>query len=189
MCKTNSTVTNFVVQHNQPVYVSISPCSWMNKKYGLQIRLSLQPNAVNAASIFDLNKSINATTIKLEELVKCAAAQAQRWLDANGIDPIKKAAKAWQAANEARERAMEAENKIHAKREVARLKDKQAKGFTHRLSAWVHPEDGSDYHVEAFKKGPVPFSFINKVLEKSVIKDDYCITVLVDDIKTNEAMV
>lgn len=37
-----------------PVYVSVSPCSVMYPRYGLQIGISVVDNASNAESIFDV---------------------------------------------------------------------------------------------------------------------------------------
>ena len=51
-------------------------------------------------------------------------------------------------------------------------------GYTHKLTAWIHPPRGDDYSIVTFKKGNFTDMDIANALRKSTVKDDYTVKVL-----------
>lgn len=140
---------NVIIHKGVKVYAEISPCCFMHKGYGLQVRVSLSKQAENAACEFLVDKKQQPTGPAALELVLTFLAN-------NGLAKL--------TANVARWNKIDAEfrakEKIYAAAEARRQKLLDAKmrlkGFTHRLLAWVHA-GGDDQQLEVFYKGkPTP---------------------------------
>ena len=173
------TASKFTIDHaGTTVHCSISPCSWMHVGYGLQVQISLVPNAANAESVFTVNKSVEATVPPLSQLVTLGTAHARHWLKINGLAPLISARDTWaaKAAGYAIERAkgQEAADKAQA----AKLAKYKAEGFTHHIVGWIHPRAGDDRMVEAFSKGEPSTVSIRQVLRGCTMKTDYNVTTL-----------
>jgi hypothetical protein len=167
------------IDHNgEQVFFSVSPCSWMYANYGLQVQLSLTENAVNAESEFILDKTFEAMKKPMQELDSAAKDVAEKWLAENGTALLHERVTTWRA------RAAEFEAKMQkdAKREAAAQKrsDKshKAKGFTHRVNAWIHRAQGDDFERVAYVIGDPGKAEIAKIIRSSTVKDDYVVTVL-----------
>jgi len=64
-------------------------------------------------------------------------------------------------------------------RKVAKEEQKMRKeGYTHRLTAWIHPPRGDDYSIVTYKKGNFTDMDIANALRKSTVKDDYTVKAL-----------
>lgn len=156
------------------VYVEISPCSWIYQGYGLQVKLALYLNAPNAASVFTIDRSFEACGATSGDLRSAARALATDWLRVNGCGPLREAKARWEKVQADFKREAE-EREAKLKKEIAKAK---AEGFTHRLSAWVHPTHGDDEYVELWFKGAPGSADIARVLRNSVVKTDYSVTEL-----------
>lgn len=163
---------------NVTVHVSISPCSWMYPNYGLQIQLSLAPNACNAASRFANDKTLNAYNTKGQALVEMAQACAARWLAEHGTQPLRQAEADWAEALAGFEIENARSEEKRKKKEAASIAKRKAEGYTHRFIAVIHPKSGDDYMIEAFVQGAPTDVQITKLLAKSVVKNDYRVDVL-----------
>jgi hypothetical protein len=169
---------HFIEHDGEKVYWEVSPCSWMYKHYGMQIQLSLKPNAVNAASEFVNDKSIKGCDeMKAAERNKLGRELAQKWLTAHGTKPLHAAQQRWDkvdAEYDAKMKKSEAGRKVKQQKQDDQQK---AKGFTHRLDGWLHV-NGDDRQVQAYFKGEPKKADIDAVMKKSAVKDDYKLTKL-----------
>jgi hypothetical protein len=160
------------------MFFSVSPCSWMYPNYGLQVQLSLAENAVNAESEFILDKAFDAMKKPMPELEAVAKDMAEKWLSENGTAILHDNVTSWRA----RAAEFKAEMEKDAKRDLAaqkrRDKSHKAKGFTHRVNAWIHPDQGDDFERIAYVVGKPEKADIAKILSSSTVKDDYVVTEL-----------
>lgn len=76
--------------------------------------------------------------------------------------------------------ALTKENELVQKRIERMDKQHKAKGYTHRVTAWVHPENGSDVNIDFWtKKEPTQAEVAQTLKEQgSVVLDDYIIVAL-----------
>ena len=56
-----------------------------------------------------------------------------------------------------------------------RDKRMKAKGYTHKITAWIHPPTGSDYCIDHYIQRKPTKAEIAKLLIKSEIKDDFAV--------------
>jgi hypothetical protein len=171
--------TDNTINHNgEQVFFSVSPCSWMNKGYGLQVQVSLKQNAVNAESEFIIDKGIEASSKPKQELEAAAKIMVEKWLAENGTSILHDSIAKWQVAKAEFARDIAAENERAAAQQKKDDKKYKAKGYTHRLDAWIHSDDGDDYQTTSYFAGEPQKAQIDKILRKSAVKDDYAITEL-----------
>jgi hypothetical protein len=156
---------NATISHRgRKIFVTVNPCSWGYPGYGLSISIASKPGA---AVVTDVNKKVAPMWMTKEAMLEEAKRQALRWLNANGVEKLDD-----QVAKRAKPLAEE-------EAEAKRLASLRKKGYTHILSAWIHPPHGDDYHVEAYFVGAPTKHQIRRILSKSVVKTDYttkCIT-------------
>lgn len=167
------------IDHNgEQVFFSVSPCSWMYPKYGLQVGISLTENAVNAESEFILDKGFNAMDKPMQDLDLAAKAMVEKWLTENGTAVLRERVVEWQASNAQFAKEMEQEEKRMAAEQKRSDQRHKAKGYTHRVNAFFHPEHGDDYMTVAYVVGKPDKAQIDKILRSSTVKDDYTVTEL-----------
>lgn len=155
----------------------ISPCVWMYPGYPLQLTVKID-GATDNTIVSDSSTGINfqsATpeamqalieTVKVCECSKCKSptftvlcqrCQREdfdaRWAEEEALEQVK---------------------------EAKRLQQAKVEGYTHRVIAWIHPEDGDDRMVEILFKGAPTAKGIKAQLHRlgSVVDDDYQITEL-----------
>lgn len=158
------------------VYFEVSPCSWMNVGYGLQVKISSKEKpACNAESIFINDKTVSGISEMPEETRDEYARHAViEYLKANGIAPLDAAVTNWAAAQA---KYAEEDKKIAA-REVQEAAKRKAEGYTHKVELWIHPRNGSDYQRAYFVKGEPSKTWIAGKLRLSVRKDDFSVTAI-----------
>lgn len=174
------TLPPVVISHQSNlVYVQVSPCSWMNRGYGLQIGLSLVPNAPGIATAFTLNKEIKATELTDAELQSQALALATYFLATpDGYAQVVEAQKAY-AAWRAEAAAHEAEvNAAAALADKAWREKMKAQGFTDCIDYVIHPKNGDDQVCRAAIRGALTPALIKALLRGSVVKTDYRVSPL-----------
>lgn len=168
--------TQQVKVDDKTVYIKVSPCSWLNKGYGLQIGLSLRENAANIGTVFDVDRSVDATTVAKQDLLPLALTQAQRWVGENGLDRLQTAFK-----NEAdlykKWDEMERQRLINDMRRYTKAKND---GYTHVMTASIHPKSGNDKIVEVLSVGAPDAETIKRTLRYSVVKNDYRVALISD---------
>jgi hypothetical protein len=168
---------NIITHNGETVTFEVSPCSWMYKHYGLQVRVSLEGDNCNAVSEFLLDKGYEATAMTKDEMATSAKAMVEDWLAKNGTDPLHSRLESWKKAKAAFEADIEKTNKRHATASARRDKRYKAKGFTHRVNAIIHGE-GDDYETVAYFAGTPNDAQIAKLLRESAVKNDYVVTEL-----------
>ena len=150
------------------VFYEISPCSWMDADYGLQVRFSLSERAANAASAFVCRKDLAVTAAN-------ATKMAEEFLAQGGLEKLHRAVAQW----DQHKTELRAEARAARAEDVARVAKMRADGFTHRVVAWIHPAaGGSDRPVELYTRGRPSFRRIRTLLAESEVKNDYRIEAL-----------
>lgn len=168
------------INHNgEQVYFSVSPCSWMNKGYGLQVQISLKEHAVNAESEFIHDKGIEATDKPKQELDDAAKVIVQKWLADNGTALLHEHVDKWKAAKAQFDAEFAEEDARFTAQQKEDDKKHKAKGYTHRVDAWIHPaQGGDDYQTTTYFVGEPKKADIAALLRSSEVKDDYSVTKL-----------
>lgn len=178
--KAMSQETSNIIEHNgEKVFFEVSPCSWMNKGYGLQVQISVKANPVNAESEFIRDKAIEATERTKQELEDAAKVMVTEWLGANGTALLHDNVAKWQAARAEFARDLQKEEERFAAKQAKDDKKYKAKGYTHRVDAVIHPTSGGDdYMTSTYYAGKPTEKDIAKLLRSSEVKDDYKVTEL-----------
>ena len=154
------------------IYMRISPCSWMYKNYGLQIGLSLTPDACNAETIFVNRKGIDCESMPRAEMRVLAQAMADQWEAVNGESTLQ--SKVIESRAESARFALEwaKEEKKEAAARQRRVAKYRKQGYTHRLAGWIHPQSGDDYPVEFYTVGAPD---VARLLARCTVKTDFTI--------------
>lgn len=151
------------------VYGTVSPCCWMHKGYGLQYQLTLREKGCNGESEFIHEKSMDVADRKKGFITVVASAHAVTWLGEHGLKPLQDRLAHFDKVMADLKKESDKELKAIEKRDAAY----KAKGYTHKVSAWIHPRSGDDYQVDAYVKGEPTKADIAELLKKSVVKNDY----------------
>ena len=139
--------------------------------------MSLVRLAFAAESVFALDKEITGLDqVPLRDLQVLAAKQVMRYLSTNGIADLEAIATEWTKVREDAAGAMAAYAAAERARAESMAAKMKAKGYTHRVSGWIHPTEGDDYPFEGFTVGTPSPVFIGKLLAKSEVKNDYVVT-------------
>jgi hypothetical protein len=172
--------TNNTINHNgEQVFFSVSPCSWMYKHYGLQVKISLKEHAVNAECEFILDKGIDATDKPKQELDDAAKVMVEKWLGENGTTLLHEHVAKWKAAKAKFDAEFAEEDARFAEQQKKDDKKHKAKGYTHRVDAWIHPtQGGDDYQTTTYFVGEPKKADIARLLRSSEVKNDYSVTAL-----------
>lgn len=161
----------------------VAPCSWMYPGHGLQVQVAIENGGdvcIHEPSI-PFEEATEAVMFKLFDqvkLVKCSKCGG------TAFDPIvcktNRAGQCEACFLTDLKKKFDKENEKEVKR-MARLDSKRKEeGFTHRIDAWIHPENGSDYPMSMWVKGKPTKKLIQEELrkKKSCVLDDYTITAL-----------
>lgn len=54
----------------------------------------------------------------------------------------------------------------------------RAKGYTHRVTGWIHPDAGDDKMIDVYVMGKPTPAILRDIFRRSVVKNDYAITKL-----------
>ncbi len=160
------------------VNISISPCSWMDEYYGLQLKCTLLSTneTIYIISKIKYNEATDedfdnlCTTLYLDTPCKCGnnRLRSSKMISTNRGDLCEKCF----IEKLDKEFAIEAEEE---KKEIeAQDKKMKQKGFNYKVTAWIHG-NGDDQCVEIYYKTEPTTADIKKALKQSVVKDDYTI--------------
>lgn len=163
---------------------SVSPCVWMYPNYPLQVcidmsgggRAFLQRKDRNWESTTEADVIGLAESIRLKPCSRCGKpAYDPDVVDTNRAGLCEHCFMTDLNAEFEKEQKKEA---AKVRRQDARMKKK---GFTHRVTAWVHPARGSDYQVDLYFNQPPSKAMIAAELKKagSVVLDDHAPPVVI----------
>ena len=162
----------------ETVFYEVSPCSWMYKGYGLQVRISMKERAVNAESEFLLDKTTDAHGVAPDKLEAKAALTVAEWLKTNGTKPLHESVAKWARISAEFEQKFADEEKKTAERIKRTDARRKREGYTHKLDAWIHPARGEDFMITVYGKQLFTKEDIADQLRASTVKNDYAITEL-----------
>jgi hypothetical protein len=176
--------TKHWVEQGHSFTAEISPCSWMDPDYGLQVGIAIDGDHSNGGMRFSRSK---------KPFAKCTVADFEALLVNIEVRPCPRCATGVRlvgsrddtdlcercflqdldrsfAALLAREQAGEAIADRRAR----------ARGYTHKVSAWVHPHAGDDYQIVFYSTGEPSAATAHAQLrkERSVRLDDYTVQAL-----------
>lgn len=161
----------------------VSPCSWMYPMYGFQISVTMSDSGGKAyvhekelafadATVGDMRRLLE--TIGVISCVKCGKPA----FDPNTLktNREKKCERCFMGA-------LNAELEKEREKEVRRMAENDAKykkqGYTHRVDAWLHRNDGDDVAVSYYMKDPTDAQIRAKLRKaRSAVLDDYKIVQL-----------
>lgn len=165
---------------------SISPCCWMNDGYGLQIRIDFQ--AEHGGSAYLHNKKLKFSEATEQDmidmcnqvkLVPCKTCGKPAF-DPSVVD-TNRDGECEACFMAALTKEYEASRKKEAAALARRDRNRAKQGYTHRVTAWVHPsKGGDDYMVDIYSLGKPSKALITSELRKmgSRVLDDYTIVEL-----------
>lgn len=169
--------------HEHKLTVETSPCCWMHPNYGIQVQYRAEDGRSWGYAHAPNEPEAKATKEFVQELLearlkpnKCETCQTPHLFDKNG-NRGKQCEKCFmKGVTAAYHKALAKENAKIAKREAKLKKD----GFTHRVTAWIHPEHGDDRQVDFYTKGEPTTNEIQAELKKakSQVLTDYTVTAL-----------
>lgn len=165
-----SKTENVYTYRGVPVYWSVDPCSWMYAGYGCQVSISLVPNPSHLERHTLHDKSVAG--LPRTGLEAHGFAMVRQWAKAKNIAWLRDIVEERKASAEQARKEYMAEQIAHEAMQDAKYK---AKGYTHRVDAWVHSNDGDDSLVTMYSVGEPTQAAINKLLRKSVVKHDYAV--------------
>jgi len=84
----------------ETVYYNISPVSFQNRTYGLQVQIALRPRAVNAESEFVRDQSVNVYGKNAESADDAAIKVVFKYLNKHGTEPLAKAMDDWRKVDD-----------------------------------------------------------------------------------------
>lgn len=164
------------------VTAKVSPCSWMYDGYGLQISVALTSGgtatihrkqiAFEAATEADVRTLLEG--VRVLPCTKCGKPT---------FDPKTVETRESTECEACVKAAFDAEfekGQVEERKKIAALDAKQkAKGFTHRIDGWVHPESGGDHPVSFYMTKPT-VQQIRGDLRKlgSMVESDFAIVTL-----------
>lgn len=162
---------------------SISPCSWMYPGHGLQIQVVLEETGARGFARIDTPFE-KATEADIEamlggyQITACARCGGPRFAyeehQGNRGELCERCFMS--DLNAELKKAQEKEQRTVARRDANHKK----KGYTHRVTAWVHPPRGSDYQIDVYYKGEPSKADIHAVLreKRSAELDQYTVVAL-----------
>lgn len=168
---------NYAV-HGIELKVSVSPCSWMNEGYGLQVEYTSADRRSHGFIGDKKFDQANATKENVVEMLQthltlqdCGTCKLPCLIDPKsnrGTSCEKCFMKALRSEWD-KEDALE-EKKLEA--EIAKMKKQ---GYTHRVAMWIHPASGDDYQMDVYTKGEPTTERIQDTLKKkrSKVLTDY----------------
>ena len=164
--------------HGAKFAVSVSPCSWMYPGYGLQVQYrSEDGRAWGYLNNKPLDQKDASCHDVLDLLTKgltpgpCKKCKERTFYNPNG----NRKTYCEQCFVSMLEARFAEEQEKEAALIAAEDENRKKEGYTHRVSAWIHPPRGDDYQVEFYFKGEPTKKDVEAVLrqEKSKRLDDY----------------
>lgn len=166
------------------VNVHVDPCAWMYPGYGFQFSYATVDGSchnsihggrdltVETATRGDVQRLLD-TVLKPAQCARCKVTYLFDPKSNRGTLCEKCWMEDWQKGVDA---LMEKERRKVARKDANMLK----KGYTHRITAWVHPTRGDDYAVDMYTKGQPSADYIRREIKKmgSRVDDDYSVTAL-----------
>jgi hypothetical protein len=116
----------------ETVFYRVSPVSLERPGYGLQLQLSLDPHAPNAASEFVKDEKVDAYKKDAESLDDAAIKLAFSWLNKHGVEGIAKRQAAWGKEEDKWNEREEAEKARARKKPSPKTLPKGYELFTHK---------------------------------------------------------
>lgn len=169
------------IERNAKMVAVISPCSFMYPRYGLQISVTLNDgqesilgNHQPMESVTEADVQALFETVKTHKCVQCEALAFDRNTISTNLEGM-----CWTCINELCKREFEAgaaDDVAELERELAAIKSEgKAKGFTHLVTAVIHPESGVDDYVKYFFTKTDNAQQIEAVIRKtgSAVLTDY----------------
>lgn len=165
----------------------VSPCSWMYRNYGLQIQVLLRYNDADFGSVYLLRKDLpfeQATTADVQALVdQVKLVPCNNNCGKPAFSPTtaktNRSGKCESCFRQELDREYQAELALEKARQAREDAKFKAKGYTHRVTAWVHPASGDDYSIEIYAVNPSPAMIRDQLkMKRSVRLDDYTIVAL-----------
>lgn len=171
---------------------TISPASWMYPGYGLQLRVTL-PDAGGGALGGDAylhNKEVEGSQPTEEQvmglfrraaLCECSQPGCERVAFDPAVMHTNRGGQCEECFMTKLQAQFDAVAAREAKKEAALDAKMKAKGFTHKVVAWVHPKGGGDdYKLIIHSVGKLTDAAIKKELRKegSNVETDYAIVEL-----------
>lgn len=179
-----------------PVFVKVSPCSWMHAGYGLQLQFKLpsDPREGNSGEFVvvakkpwaeitraDYDAGIAGMVAKIANggTAKCPQCGAVTWSrkvfhnqyrdDRCEGCFLKGLHEEFDAAQRKMSEAIKAEDERRKKQ-----------GYTHKVDAWIHPSSGDDFQVTWYWKGEPDLKEVARMIKKkrSTVLTDFKVTSL-----------
>lgn len=156
----------------------IAPCTWMYPGHGFQLWVAME----GGGDVQVHNKQLTFTEATIEHaLGMCAGIKLKpcNKCQKPAFDPEVHDTNRNGECESCFMTALNAEFDAIAKNEAKKLARRDAtrlkQGYTHRISAWIHPDRGDDYQVDFYTKGEMSKAEIVKLLKKegSRVLDDY----------------
>jgi hypothetical protein len=183
--------------HGHKLDVQVSPCSWMYNGYGLQVAYTSDkdpkfPKFMNGVDekarswgyvhdkTYQENTASRADVQKMLEKhlapEACQTCNNPHLYNASGNRGHQCNVCFIAKLGEETKRAMEKEKKQEQRRDARHKRQ----GFTHKVTAWIHPERGDDRQVVFYFKGEPTTDGIKSLLraEGSRITDDFSVKAL-----------
>jgi hypothetical protein len=160
-----------------PYKADVSPCCWMYPHYGLQIGIYLQDGGKVHAHTKDVTFS-EATLDNAHQLIAKVKLCSCSLCGEPAIDPSTASTNRGGKCEKCFIKALDEEFKADLAKQEARLRKQdakqKAKGFTHRIEAWIHPANGDDFQISVWMVNPTTEA-IQSVLkkQKSTVLTDY----------------
>lgn len=173
-----ATIEGKYTAHGLELDVKVSPCSWMYQGYGFQAEytgadchgfVNDQPLAVEAATRADVQRLLDA--LPKGACTRCSKPYVRDAHTAKYRGTL--CEPCWMDDFNKRCKAEEEKERKSLERQDARM---LKKGYTHRVSAWVHPSGGGDdYLLDFYSKGEPTKEDVRRLLQKkgSRVFDDY----------------
>lgn len=162
----------------------VSPCAWMYRGHPLQIRVQLP----GGGWVFKQQKGVTweqATEAHVVALAESIGVCACSRCGKPAFDPATVETNRNGLCEKCFLSDLNAEYEAAKKKEEAAIKRRDARqkkaGFTHRVSAWIHPAaGGDDYQVDIYWKGEPTKAEIQVELKKqgSRVQTDHTIVAL-----------
>lgn len=158
---------------------TISPCSWMYKGYGLQVSVQMK----GGGDVIKHRKDVtfeDATEAQAIELAESIGVITCSRCGKPAFDPATCDTNRAELCEHCFLFDLNAKYEKDKKKEEQKLKRRDAakkkQGYTHRVTAWVHPEaGGDDYMVDLYCPGKPTAAQIKAELKKegSCVLDHY----------------
>ncbi|MCK9987743.1 MAG: hypothetical protein AzoDbin1_04215 [Azoarcus sp.] len=175
----NKQFSHSFTKNGAELTAEISPCCWMYPGYGLQVTVQMKDggNVIKHRKDVIWEQATESQVIEFTESIGvCSCSRCGK----PAFDPATCDTNRAGLCEHCFLSDLDAQHKKSKAKEEQKLKRRDAakkrQGFTHRVTAWVHPEaGGDDYMVDLYCKGKPSAAQIKAELKKSGsrVLDDY----------------